>query len=476
MPRLSEVASHLVIPRGIVSTGYAKVEPILADMGVTFDWWQADSCRVALGRRADGKYAATIGGVVWSLPRQCGKTFAVGHLLIALCVAFPGLRVIWTSHHLRTTTNTFRAMQGMVRRRRVFPHLAPNGIRVANGEQEIRFKNGSIIMFGAREQGFGRGMDAIDFLVFDEAQKLGQKALEDMVPATNAARHDHGALLFFIGTPPRPTDDGEAFALKRESAISGRSKDIMYLELSADRGADPDDRRQWAKANLSYPGRTSLESMLRMRENLGSVESWLREAMGIWDEVGSDELFGPGNWVGCLGEVSEATVVESVAVAVSFGATHAAVVGAGRVGDRKAILPIAHGPGVDWVLGRVGEVVEGKRVPVLVDSNSPASFLIDDLRKVTRRTKALSLQQCKDACEEFEQAVKTGVVLHGGFPELDESVGRGKWRKVGDRRLLDRAAGDITVLEGAAFAVYGLGMKQGSAYEGRVVGATVDNI
>src|SRR5690606_6154943 len=288
--KLSEVARELLIPTGITTTVYARVKPRLADMGVGFDRWQDGFGTAALGCRADGKFAATIGGVVASIPRQVGKTFTVGHLLIALCLELPGLRVVWTSHHNRTTTNTFRSMQGMVRRRKVWPHVAPNGIRTANGEQEIKFANGSIIMFGAREHGFGRGMDAIDVLVFDEAQILSLKALEDMVPATNQARNPHGALVFFIGTPPRPTDDGEAFSAKRQRAMGGDVADMFYVEMGADPDADIDDREQWARANPSYPLRTPLESMLRMRENIPDEDSWRREALGIWDTNASRSI------------------------------------------------------------------------------------------------------------------------------------------------------------------------------------------
>jgi hypothetical protein len=72
-----------------------------------------------------------------------------------------------------------------------------------------------MIMFGARSMGFGRGFDEIDVEVYDEAQILDTKALEDMVAATNQARHEHGALLFFMGTPPRPSDPSGAFTERR---------------------------------------------------------------------------------------------------------------------------------------------------------------------------------------------------------------------------------------------------------------------
>jgi hypothetical protein len=70
-------------------------------------------------------------------------------------------------------------------------------------------------------RGFGRGFDEVDVEVFDEAQILTEKALEDMVAATNQSRHPHGALLFFMGTPPRPVDPGEAFTERRKEALSG---------------------------------------------------------------------------------------------------------------------------------------------------------------------------------------------------------------------------------------------------------------
>ena len=40
-------------------------------------------------------------------PRQVGKTFWVGAMIVALCTLFPGLTVLWTAHRTRTATRTF---------------------------------------------------------------------------------------------------------------------------------------------------------------------------------------------------------------------------------------------------------------------------------------------------------------------------------------------------------------------------------
>ena len=66
-PRLSEVAQHVVIPEGIVTTSWPRVVSQCAAMGVTFDAWQHGIGSIALGKREDGKYAATVGGVVLSI-------------------------------------------------------------------------------------------------------------------------------------------------------------------------------------------------------------------------------------------------------------------------------------------------------------------------------------------------------------------------------------------------------------------------
>ena len=120
-PKLSEVARHVVIPDGIVTTAWPRVVAKCADLGVSFDSWQHGVGSIALGKRADGKYAATVGGIVLSIPRQVGKTFLVGMIVIALCLLHPGLTVLWSAHRTRTATKTFGSLKGMTSRKKIKP-------------------------------------------------------------------------------------------------------------------------------------------------------------------------------------------------------------------------------------------------------------------------------------------------------------------------------------------------------------------
>ncbi|YCK81396.1 hypothetical protein M1D89_20365 [Arthrobacter sp. D3-18] len=294
-PTLFESARHVVVPEGIVSTGWPAVRNTLHELGISFDPWQQGSAQLILSKDADGLYATTVGGITISIPRQVGKTFMIGWIVFALCIIHPGLTVTWSAHKKDTADETFDGMKSMASLPLMTPHIdrtPDNG-----SEQKIEFTNGSRVVFGARERGFGRGFTKVDIVVFDEAQILTERAVDDMVPAQNASPN---ALTIMIGTPPKPIDPSEIFEEARRAALSGDSSDSLYIEFSADRNADPDDRSQWRRANPSYPSRTKEKSMLRMRRKL-TKDSFLREAMGIWDELASRKnAFPAGAWEDCL--------------------------------------------------------------------------------------------------------------------------------------------------------------------------------
>ncbi|MDV6278206.1 terminase [Rhodococcus erythropolis] len=444
--RLSEVARHLVIPAGIVTSQFPRVYRRLQEVGVAFDEWQQGFGRIALGCRESGKYAASIGGVVAAWPRQVGKTYTVGNLLIGMCLEFPGLRVIWTSHHGRTTTNTFRSMQGMVRSKDVFPHIAVNGIRTANGEQEIRFTNGSIIMFGAREQGFGRGMDAIDVEVFDEAQILGLKALEDMVPATNAAKHEHGGLVIFLGTPPRPTDDGEAFTMKRKKALDGKTLHQVYVEISAEPDTDPDDESKFHTFNPSYPHRTPLESMLRMRENIPDDDSWRREAMGIWPIVDPTEtieyVIKPDDWskradanpnlrndsgIGMDVSPDGRTCTIAAATFREDGGAHLELIYHGSSSRVRQDDGTLRGP-VDMA---VAIWLKQKPRAVVIDRQSPAFMFVPDLEAAGVSVLVTNGPQLAQACSAIVNELPDGLISHTGDKIMLDAIESASTRTIG---------------------------------------------
>jgi phage terminase large subunit-like protein len=445
-------------------------------MGVEFDPWEDGIGRIALGKRASGKFAATVGGIVMSIPRQVGKTFLVGMIIIALCILFPGITVVWTSHHARTTTKTFDNIRAMVQRKAIRAHLAPTrteGVKAGNGAQEIAFRNGSTIYFGAREHGFGRGFDKVDIEVFDEAQKLGSRALAEMVPATNQATMPGGALLFFLGTPPGPDDDGEEFANRRSKALKRKAADqvvgvagnVVFVEFSADEDADPDDREQWAKGNPSYPVRTPDESIERMRENL-TDDDFKREALGIWDPADSARVIDEVSWARAKDAASMAIEKLTLAVDVAPDRKVAAVALGGQRADGLWHVELDdQRRGVDWVVPWIVDRVARNRIHAvvldevsgLVEERHGRHYLVGTDVKVT-----LAAAEGRDmaiACAKFFDAVMQPEpqVRHTDQPQVNVALSVATKRPVAGAWAWNRrdAGSDITPIVAMTLALWG---------------------
>ena len=459
-PRLSEFARSFVYPTGIVRTVWTRVEARGHELGLGFDWWQSQLGTVILGYRENGKYAATVGGVGMSIPRQVGKTYFVLAMLFILCILFPGLQVVWTSHHLRTTTKTMTTARGFSRRKKLAPHV--RAVRTSHGEGQVEFVNGSLIMFGARSQGFGRGFDEIDVEVFDEAQILDMKALEDMVAAANQARHEHGALLLYMGTPPRPTDPSDAFRLRRSEALSGDSEDAVWLEIGADPESAPDDRSQWPRMNPSFPTRTPEESLLRLRKNLGDDDSWNREGRGIWDPTSAKLWVIPETfWTDAENVPTEprASLVTLAVDASPKGDSASVAACALRADGGWQIELLYQAAGVAWLPAYLkGEIATGRVSGVVMDKAASALVaLIDDFKAHDVRVTWCDWPDVRAACAGLMTGVVDGSVHHAGQRQLTTALSQaGKRDAEGGWAWSRRTSNsDITPVVAVTLALWG---------------------
>lgn len=476
--RLSEVARHVVMPTGIVDTLWFDVEMLLRDLGEDFDTWQDGLGQLALGLRADESFAASVGGVVLSIPRQVAKTFLVGRIVFALCALYPNLNAVWTAQRVSTATSAFRSLVSLASRPAAAAHVAT--IRRASDEMSFAFTNGSLLRFGSRAQNFGRGETEIDVEVFDEAQILTTDTLEDMVPAANQARLPHGALLFFLGTPPRPRDPGEEFAARRAEALDAKPAgvvvaahgDALYVECSADvetgRAGGPAlmDEDQIARANPSYPHRTPWLSIQRMRKQLRDDDSWRREALGIWDEAG----FRPPLIAGPEWEALSIDVADAPAGTPAFGVKFSAdgsryAVGVALPTDTgvhvEAFPPTPMARGItelaDWLAQRWWSASL-----LVIDGKASA----DDLRGLLlargvpqRRVKVLTTAEAIAAHAGFLRHVHEGTLTHLGQAGLAAAIA------VAGKRPIGRAGGwgfesvaiggDVSPVEAVTLAAFG---------------------
>lgn len=430
--KLSEVAKKLVQPSGLAGTYWNDVGRVCREkLGLGFDAWQDGAARLILAHREDGNLACMIGGVGMSLPRQVGKTYLISAIVFGLCIMRPGTLVIWSAHHGKTHGETFLGMQEFCQRVKVRPYIKQ--VFTGSGDEEVRFTNGSRILFGAREHGFGRGIPGVDVIVSDEAQIMSDKALDAQLATMNTS--DFG-LAIYVGTPPLPEDKSEAFTRMRTDAWSGEMEDSVWIELGADDGFKPTlrpapltaaDWEQIEKANPSFPHRTPAQSIERLRRKL-SPESFLREGAGVWDES-SDRLhaFPPGSWSATgIAEPDPEWPLAAVGLDMNMERTRISLGVAAR-SEAGVHLEVALDADysdtgaeavVDWVYKRAR-----RRLPVVIDSFSPARSLEPLLKAKGCKVWVLSSAEFGQACMALHDSVRGGAVTH--FAEqsaLSESV------------------------------------------------------
>lgn len=414
----------MVAPTGIASTGWPKVRDTCHRLGWGFDGWQDGAGRLILAKRADGSYASDT--VMLSIPRQVGKTYLIACIIYSLCLTEPGLTVIWTAHRKTTAAETFAQFDSMSQRPTVASHVKQ--VLRGKGDEKILFANGSRILFGARESGFGRGFTGVDVLVCDEGQIMTEAVMEDMAATQNVAPNP---LFFLMGTPPRPKDPGETFLLFRQEALDGESDATLYIETSAKRGCDPMDRQAWREANPSFPHRTTERAMLRLRKKLKSDDSWNREALGIYDEFARQ--FSPINgalWAAGV-DVGPAVDKRPAGMAVDMSHDRQISVGACWLEDTSAHVEevwagVDEPAAVEWVAARAG-----RRMPVFIDSMSPAASMIPALKSRGVKVYSGGPADMSRACGLVASDVEAGRLTHGGQQSVDDAREGARKRPIG---------------------------------------------
>lgn len=439
-------ARHVVLPDGIVSSGFPSAEATCRRIGIVFDPWQRDLNRCILAKDAEGLYAADT--VVLSVCRQAGKTFDIGGLVFADSIIHPGTTTVWTAHRFKVARESFNELRAWAKSPRLAPHIDYDAITTAAGNECIPFRNGSRIVFAARERGAVRGFTKVRRLILDEAQILSEAAMSDLVPTTNQAVNPQ---VILMGTPPKPSDPGEVFTALRSEALAGDTSGVLYVEFSADPECDPDDWGAVEQANPSYPLRTGQRAVLRMRKLLTNLDDYKREGLGIWDEDLLNVL--PG-WGGCaITDDPPAPVV--IGLAVSLDLEWGSIAASGPWPDgRIHVGTVDRRPGTAWLVDEAKRIQTERNCVVVMDEKCPDASLLRSLREAEVNVRTATLENYFEACSEFVKRVKSQQVTHSRTTDLDQAVKGAAWRMVNDRKVWGRkqSTGDVSMLEAATLA------------------------
>ena len=438
-------ARHVVVPEGVVASGFPAVRETCRSVGIEFDPWQRDLNTLILAKGADGLLAADT--VAMSICRQAGKTFDVGGLVFADSIIHPGTTSVWTAHRFKVARESFDSLRAMAKSPLLAPHIDYDAITTAAGNETIPFRNGSRIVFAARERGTIRGFSKVRRLILDEGQILTESAMADLAPTMNQA---YDPQIIIMGTPPKPTDPGEFFTGLRLSALEGSAEGLLYVEFGAEPGSDPDDPATWARANPSFPHRTSARAIRRLRKLLTSEDDFAREALGIWDASGGMSALPWERWKTLI-DTNPVLTSPVFAVATAPDRSWSAICAAWRRpdGSIQLLLGDDYRRDATWVAARAAELRSryGARI---VAANKAARGLVPDAAELSEPEQAKAHNLMSDA-------VLAGTVRHGNEPALNTAVRAARWKSSGDTRVLDqKGTTDISPLTAAAGAMHAL--------------------
>lgn len=417
------------VPDGDTSMGEEAVE-LAAHYGLTPDPWQEHVIKAWLRTGADGKWAA--GRVGCAIPRQQGKN-AILEVVQLYMLSILGLRILATAHEVKTSRKAFLRLASFFENDRDYPELAElvKSIRKANGQEAIFLNNGGSIEFIARSKNSGRGF-TVDVLVCDESQEFPEDAQAALLPTISAAPSGD-PIQIMVGTPPGPKDNGEVFARMHSLAHEQIDPRMSWVEWAAVGEIDTEDRSLWERINPALGRRLVLNTLI---DEFGSMsrEMFARERLGMWSSDRELSVIPQADWEECRVDAApdgQITAIgldmnperTSVVVAVAVKAEAGTHVELARVDEPDSTIEL-----VNWVSQRAK-----RRVPVVMDSYSPARSLEPGLKQKKASTFALSGNELMQACGGFYDAVtQDRTVSHIGQEQLDASLAGAKRQSIGD--------------------------------------------
>lgn len=454
-----------VVPAPTRANAWEDVSDLSASFGVVLDDWQDFVLQSVMGERTDGTWAADVVGL--SVPRQNGKSQLLVARALAGALLFGEEKIIISAHSQDTAREAFSKLLDM---RDNSPALAErvDKVMTALNREYVKFKNGAVIQFKARTISGSRGFSC-DCLLLDEAQILGMPAWVS-IRSTMSARTNPQAWL--LGTPPTPEDNGEVFGSVRDSALAGRTRRTAWLEWSALPTDDPAADETRAGANPAWWTRINHEVVQGEFETYPPARFAL-DRLGIWRTDQVAQLVPSDVW----NQLATKTPPNGDPAAFAVDMSHAREVAIGVcVRGEKDHVEVAASdvvPGdtlgvVEWLVQRAG-----RKIPVVIDSMSPAASLVPALKERRVRVTVTSAADMAKACGDWFDSVTEARLTHFGQAQLDGAVLGAQRRSIGQAGGwgLDRKNPDVNIAPLVAVVLALHGARTNKPRTGRVVTA-----
>ena len=335
---------------------------------------------------------------------------------------------------------------------------------LGTGQQMIELRNGGTIWYRTRTGGGGRGVDAIDRLVVDEAQHATTDHLAALSPTMLTNENAQLNALGSAGIAGK-SDWWWQIRIRALGSDPGRlgfvehTAESVHLDETGHPVQDPidaADRQLWLRANPAlHAGRGQGLVFLEEQFRRLDLQSFCREHLGVWDppSFGGSGVISAEAWSSCrdvlsspVGQLSYAIDVAPerdwstivVAAESDHGGIHVEITGNERVFD--------HRRGTDWVIPRAVELQKRHPGRFAIAKGSPAWSLKEDLEAAKIDLLPITVEEHAQACGDLFDAVTGKRFRHLDQADLNAAVaGANRRHQSGDAWLWSRRTSSVDI-------------------------------
>jgi phage terminase large subunit-like protein len=385
--------------------------------------------------------------VVLSVPRQSGKTTLIMALALHRALAFKQAQtIVYAAQTRKDARLKLLDDQWPIIQNSPFADLAD--IRLANGEESIRWKNGSRHGLVANTEKAGHGQ-TIDLGFVDEAFSQVDDRLEQAFsPAMITRAEPQQWVVSTMGT------DASTFLNRKvrqgRQLVDQPDSLTAYFEWSLDPDADPTDESLWPTFMPALGHTITVEAirgeLFKFRDNMGEFK---RAYGNIPTAQLEDTVFDLATWA-TLGDADAAArslFNKTLAVDMDPERTTCTLVMAG-VRDTDQLLQVEV---VDQVVPtrapeRIVDLVRRYQLKhVVIDPMGPANALIGLLERENIKCMLVSSRDMSMACGGLYDLVQGEKVRHLPDQALTDAIMGAKRRRLGDGWALDRRSSSVNI-------------------------------
>ena len=423
--------------------------------------WQKQSLGRILSRRPDGSF--THPDVVLISPRQSGKSeILVWRLLFGLFVI--GERQVYSAQRFVTSDSVFRRMKATIESRPSLYRRLLKPPTSSSSRAVIELTSGASVQLGVRSGDLGRGLDAVDLVIFDEAYNLREPEVSALAGSQLSSANNQ---MIYASTAPVFSQQPNCVVLSDMRKLGLEKQENLYFaEFRAPDGLPIDDPELWRLANPSYGLLAKPRDIARLFAKAKTPDAlalFKADVLGLGeyppDEDESGSVISAETWQALANPGAELVGPIAVAVDRSQDRKTWAIAAASRTTDGRLHVECAPYEGLSSTADVVDKLVDivcaWDPASVTIDSRSAAAVIQPGLLEAGIEPEMTNTTQLVLAAGAWLDAVEAGTLSHSDQATLNDGAVSAVKRDLAGGFAWDKAPG-VTYLVAASLAHWAL--------------------